>query len=98
MIRNFRSWEKEERKRQQALGQMRSIMMQLQGNPVVDFFRSLKYNFKEGRNANRIAMAMLSRLMQRMLNIEKIRAIREWTSGCQKAKLLSAMQQESVSG
>ena len=71
-------------------------MYELQGNPLVESLRSLKSNFKIGYNANRIALAMLRRIMQRIRNIELIRSVREWTSQFQREKLLNGMQQTSV--
>ena len=71
-------------------------MYQLQGNPKVDGFRALRENFRIENNKHRVAMAMLRRMLERMKNIEKIKAIRNWKEQQQKDKLLKAMDSQKI--
>ena len=59
-------------------------MVRMQGNEKVAAIMSLKLNFKEGSQANRIALSMMKRIMQRIQNIQRIRVIRAWREQCQK--------------
>ena len=63
---------------------MRGVMVRMQGNEKVAAIVSLKLNFKEGSQANRIALSMMKRIMQRIQNIQRIRVIRAWREQCQK--------------
>ena len=71
---------------------MRNVMARMQGNEKVAAIMSLKHNFKEGRMANRIALSMMKRVVQRIQNIQRVRVVRAWREQCQKEATMPTSQ------